>query len=35
MKMRSVSKEAAIQVFEFALLFLTQTFPDLGGKRIN
>ncbi|KAK3801341.1 hypothetical protein RRG08_037916 [Elysia crispata] len=31
MKMRSVSKEAAIQVFEFAVLFLTQTFPDLGG----
>ncbi|KAK3749796.1 hypothetical protein RRG08_039916 [Elysia crispata] len=31
MKMRSVSKEAAIQVFEFALLFLTQAFPDLGA----
>ncbi|KAK3725300.1 hypothetical protein RRG08_036694, partial [Elysia crispata] len=31
MKMRSVSKEAANQVFEFALLFLTQAFPDLGG----
>ncbi|KAK3785745.1 hypothetical protein RRG08_006015 [Elysia crispata] len=30
-KMRSVSREAAIQVFELALLFLTQAVPDLGG----
>ncbi|KAK3706884.1 hypothetical protein RRG08_051287 [Elysia crispata] len=31
MKMRSISREAAIQLFEFAFLFLTQAFPDLAG----
>ncbi|KAK3788146.1 hypothetical protein RRG08_042840 [Elysia crispata] len=29
-KMCSVSREAAVKVFESALLFLTQAFPDLG-----
>ncbi|KAK3738662.1 hypothetical protein RRG08_047311 [Elysia crispata] len=29
-KMRSFSREAAIQVFELTLVFLTQAFPDLS-----
>ncbi|KAK3758659.1 hypothetical protein RRG08_000216 [Elysia crispata] len=29
-RMRSVSREAAMQVFEFTLVFLTQVFPDLS-----
>ncbi|KAK3702944.1 hypothetical protein RRG08_047317 [Elysia crispata] len=30
-KMRSFSREAAIQVFELTLVFLTQAFPDLSS----
>ncbi|KAK3735303.1 hypothetical protein RRG08_000986, partial [Elysia crispata] len=30
-KMRSFSREAAIQVFELTLVFLTQVFPDLSS----